>query len=123
MKTDSLAIAILLAIFASPAFPQAWPAKPIRVIVPYPPGGGTDINRALAYAEENFLERPEKTLLILISDLFEGGGSAPDVYFCTPFEGPQGLRFTRTEAHRRDEQRYRRTLASIQEILRTARVA
>lgn len=58
-----------------------------------------------------------------LRDLFEGGGSGPDVYFCTPFEGPQGLRFTRTEAHRRDEQRYRRTLASIQEILRTARVA
>jgi hypothetical protein len=58
-----------------------------------------------------------------LRDLFEGGGSAPDVYFCTPFEGPQGLRFTRTEAQRRDEQRYRRTLALIQEILRTARVA
>jgi hypothetical protein len=58
-----------------------------------------------------------------LRDLFEGVGSAPDVYFCTPSQGPQGLRFTRTEAHRRDEQRYRRTLASIQEILATACVA
>jgi len=58
-----------------------------------------------------------------LRDLFEGVGSAPDVYFCTPSQGPQGLRLTRTEAHRRDEQRYRRTLASIQEILATARVA
>jgi hypothetical protein len=27
------------------------------------------------------------------------------------------VRFSRSDAHRRDEQRYRRTLASIQEIL------
>jgi hypothetical protein len=58
-----------------------------------------------------------------LRDLFEGFGSAPDVYFCAPSPGSQGFRFTRTEAHRRDEQRYRRTLASIQEILATARVA
>ncbi len=35
--------AVLLVIAASPALAQSWPAKPIRFIVPYPPGGGTDI--------------------------------------------------------------------------------
>ena len=25
------------------AWAQSWPAKPIRVIVPFPPGGGTDV--------------------------------------------------------------------------------
>ena len=58
-----------------------------------------------------------------LRDLFAGIGSATDVFFWAPTTGAQGLRFTRTEAHRAREQRYRRTLASIQEILATARVA
>jgi hypothetical protein len=61
--------------------------------------------------------------LFQLSDLFDATGSASDVFFCSPSPGEHGWRLTRTEAHRRDEQRYRRTLASIQEILALARVA
>ncbi|WP_437688195.1 VWA domain-containing protein [Sorangium sp. So ce176] len=48
---------------------------PVDVLFTAQLGGGTDINRAVAYAQANFIERPEKTLLILITDLFEGGNA------------------------------------------------
>ena len=36
-------IAMALPLVAGAAFAQAWPAKPITVIVPFPPGGPTDV--------------------------------------------------------------------------------
>ncbi|WGS43238.1 VWA domain-containing protein [Burkholderia sp. JSH-S8] len=35
-------------------------------------GGGTDINRALGYCQQ-VINRPEQTILVLITDLYEGG--------------------------------------------------
>jgi tripartite-type tricarboxylate transporter receptor subunit TctC len=38
------AIALMMGLLAAlPAWAQDWPAKPVRFIVPYPPGGGTDV--------------------------------------------------------------------------------
>jgi tripartite-type tricarboxylate transporter receptor subunit TctC len=42
MKKAAAVLALsLLAVF--PAWADDWPAKPVRFIVPYPPGGGTDV--------------------------------------------------------------------------------
>src|SRR5258708_19312499 len=35
-------LAILLLAAAGTAFGQAWPSKAVRVIIPYPPGGGAE---------------------------------------------------------------------------------
>ena len=35
-------VALLLLALAGSAFGQTWPAKPVRVVIPYPPGGGAE---------------------------------------------------------------------------------
>jgi hypothetical protein len=60
--------------------------------------------------------------LFQLRDLLEGMGSALEVFFCIPDQAPHGLRFRQTEMNRRDQERYRRTLESIQEILSFGRL-
>jgi tripartite-type tricarboxylate transporter receptor subunit TctC len=40
-------LAAIVSVFAVSAYGQAWPDKPVRVIVPFGPGGGTDIQGRL----------------------------------------------------------------------------
>lgn len=47
-------------------------SDPVDVLFGVQLGGGTDINRALAYCE-SLVTRPADTLFVLISDLIEGG--------------------------------------------------
>jgi Mg-chelatase subunit ChlD len=47
-------------------------SDPVDVLMGIQLGGGTDINRALAYCQ-TLITRPTDTILVLITDLFEGG--------------------------------------------------
>jgi uncharacterized protein with von Willebrand factor type A (vWA) domain len=51
-------------------------SDPVDLLFSAQLGGGTDINRAVAYAQQHLIERPERTLLLLVTDLQEGGDAA-----------------------------------------------
>jgi Mg-chelatase subunit ChlD len=48
---------------------------PVEVLFTAQLGGAEDYNRALRYAEETYLRTPEKTILVLLTDLFHTAGS------------------------------------------------
>jgi tripartite-type tricarboxylate transporter receptor subunit TctC len=54
-----LIVAVLAALVASNALAQAWPAKPVRVVVNFPPGGAADsLMRSLAPLLQQTLGQP-----------------------------------------------------------------
>lgn len=50
-------------------------SDPVKVLFGVQLGGGTDINAALGYCETK-IDRPGKTHLVLVTDLYEGGDAA-----------------------------------------------
>jgi tripartite-type tricarboxylate transporter receptor subunit TctC len=59
MKRAFLLLFSLLIVAPQAALAQAWPAKPIRILVPFPPGGGVDITaRAIAHELSGQLGQP-----------------------------------------------------------------
>lgn len=49
---------------------------PVEILFASQLGGGTDIGQALQYAQKQVIQKHQETILILISDLYEGGSEA-----------------------------------------------
>ncbi len=58
----ALAAACLLGLSAVPAGAQNWPQKPIRFVVPFPPGGGTDVVARLV--AKNLQDKLGQTVIV-----------------------------------------------------------
>jgi tripartite-type tricarboxylate transporter receptor subunit TctC len=75
-------------LWVSPVGAQSWPTKPIRVMVPFPPGGSTDIVARIVASK---LEKPLGQALVIENRGGAGGTigaavgakAAPDGYFLT----------------------------------------
>jgi tripartite-type tricarboxylate transporter receptor subunit TctC len=73
-----------LALAAAPAFAQDYPAKPIKLIVPFPPAGGTDVlSRAIAQS----LANNTKWLIVIDNKPGAGGNIGLDFAAKSPPDG------------------------------------
>ncbi len=75
---------LFLALFAGLAFAQSYPAKPIRIIVAYPPGGGTDV---LARLVGKFLNDSIKQSVVIENRAGANGGIGGDLVAKSPADG------------------------------------
>jgi tripartite-type tricarboxylate transporter receptor subunit TctC len=70
MKKLFLALFAAL-LFCAPAFAASYPSKPVQLVVPFPPGGGSDVSARVAVEYVNkFLPRP-----LVVSNIAGGTGS------------------------------------------------
>lgn len=88
-------VAAGLMILSSAALAQAWPSKPIRVMVPFPPGGSTDI---VARIMAQKLEKPLGQPLVVENRGGAGGTLGAAVGAKAPADG-YNLTFGSTSTH------------------------
>jgi len=69
--TVLLVVTLMLGLFAWPSWAAEFPAKPVTLIVPWPPGGSTDVTmRVLAETTAKYLGQP-----IIVENKPGGGGT------------------------------------------------
>jgi tripartite-type tricarboxylate transporter receptor subunit TctC len=85
MKQKFTTLCAVAAMFAATAFAQSWPTKPVRIIVPFPPGGTADtLGRIVAqrlsvtFAQQFVIENRAGAGGVIGSELV--AKSAPDGY-------------------------------------------
>jgi tripartite-type tricarboxylate transporter receptor subunit TctC len=80
----SAALAVTVAFGGSPVLAQEWPSKPIRLIVPFPAGGGTDIiGRVLGSKLSEQLKQP----VVIENKPGAGGNIGIDAVVKSPADG------------------------------------
>ena len=79
-----LAAAILTLAQFAPAYGQTWPSKPVRVIVPFPPGGTTDIVARLLGAD---LQRMWQQPVVIENRPGAGGNIGAELVAKSPNDG------------------------------------
>jgi tripartite-type tricarboxylate transporter receptor subunit TctC len=122
MRLIGIAIAAVAAMLAGPASAQQWPARSVKLLVPYPAGGNVDsAARIIADKLQEKLGQP-----FIIENKAGAGGmiageafakSAPDGY--TLFVGANGPVLFATEINKRDAYNWKKDFLPISTISMT----
>ena len=84
MRNVTIALALAVFALAAPAHADTFPSRPVTLIVPFPPGGSTDVGRIMAARMAEKLGQP-----VIVENIGGAGGSigvgrlahaAPDGY-------------------------------------------
>ena len=84
LSRRTLLVTALAATLAAPAFADTWPSRPIHVIVPFPPGGGTDI---IARELTNQITAATRWTFVLENRPGSGGNIGIDAAVKSPADG------------------------------------
>jgi tripartite-type tricarboxylate transporter receptor subunit TctC len=81
---STVVLAALMLVFGATALAQEYPAKPIRVVVPFPPGGGTDL---MARSVMQKLGESLGATMIIDNRGGAGGSIGSDIVAKSPADG------------------------------------